>query len=69
VKKLEAGGPAMRRVLYYAPVDGVVSSCGEGRRQRVRRHAADDLSDLSQVWVIAQVSEDQRPGVPGKSPR
>jgi len=68
VKKLEAGGPAMRRVLYYAPVDGVVSelSVKEGASVSDGMPLM-TLSDLSKVWVIAEVTEDQAAWVvPGK---
>jgi Cu(I)/Ag(I) efflux system membrane fusion protein len=69
VNKLEAGGPAQRRVAYHAPVSGVVSELSVKEGASV----SDDmplmtLSDLSRVWVIAQVTEDQAAWVvPGKS--
>ena len=69
VKKLEAGGPAMRRVLYYAPVDGVVSELAVKEGASVSDGMPlMTLSDLSKVWVIAEVTEDQAAWVvPGKS--
>ncbi|HNQ05031.1 MAG TPA: efflux RND transporter periplasmic adaptor subunit [Thiobacillaceae bacterium] len=68
VEHIAAGGPAQRRVVYYAPVSGVVS-------ELVAREGASvsdgsplmTLSDLSRVWIMAQVPEDQADWiVPGK---
>jgi Cu(I)/Ag(I) efflux system membrane fusion protein len=68
VQKLEAGGPAMRRVAYHAPVSGVVSelSVKEGASVSDGMPLM-TISDLSKVWVIAEVTEDQAAWVvPGK---
>lgn len=58
--RLDGGGSAQRRVAYHAPISGVVSeitvregsSVSDGMPMMT-------LSDLSRVWVIAQVPEDQ----------
>ncbi|MEW5771358.1 MAG: efflux RND transporter periplasmic adaptor subunit [Pseudomonadota bacterium] len=69
VKKLEAGGPAQRRVAYFAPVGGIVSELPAREGASVSDGMPlMTLSDLSRVWVIAEVPEDQAAWiVPGKS--
>jgi Cu(I)/Ag(I) efflux system membrane fusion protein len=60
VAALEKGGKPMRRVAYHAPASGVVSNI------RVHPGAAVnagmpllEITDLSRVWVTAEVVEDQ----------
>lgn len=69
VGRIESGGPAQRRVAYHAPVGGVVSELGVKEGSSVSEGTPlMTLSDLSRVWVIAQVPEDQAAWiVPGKS--
>jgi Cu(I)/Ag(I) efflux system membrane fusion protein len=60
IARLDAGGEAERRVVYHAPVSGVVAELG------VREGASVSagmpmfrIADFSRVWIIARVVEDQ----------
>jgi len=69
VGRIEAGAPAQRRVAYHAPVGGVVSELTVKEGSSVSEGMPlMTLSDLSRVWVIAQVPEEQAAWIaPGKS--
>lgn len=60
VERIAAGGPAQRRVPYYAPMSGVVSELTAREGASVSDGTPlMTLTDLSRVWVLAQVPEDQ----------
>ncbi|HRH80574.1 MAG TPA: efflux RND transporter periplasmic adaptor subunit [Thiobacillaceae bacterium] len=60
VARLDKGGPAFSRVPYHAPAGGVVSRIAvhEGAAVSARMPLL-EITDLSRVWVTAEVMEEQ----------
>jgi Cu(I)/Ag(I) efflux system membrane fusion protein len=68
IKKIEQSGSASRRVPVVAPISGVVSELGVREGAMLQAGAqAFTLTDLSSIWVVAEVPEAQgallRPGL------
>ncbi len=69
IEALERGGQPQRRVAYHAPVSGMVSriSVHPGASVSAGMPLL-EISDLSRVWVLAEVAENQMAWIaPGKS--
>lgn len=66
---LEKGGKPQRRVAYYAPAGGIVSSIAVHPGATVSAGMPlMEITDLSRLWVTAEVVEEQAAWVvPGKS--
>jgi Cu(I)/Ag(I) efflux system membrane fusion protein len=69
IAALEKGGKPQRRVSYHAPAGGIVSSIAVHPGASVSAGMPLlEITDLSRVWVTAEVVEDQAAWVvPGKS--
>ncbi len=69
IAALEKGGQPTRRVAYYAPVSGILSEVAARDGAAVSSGMPMfTIADYSQVWVLAEVVEDQAEWVrPGKS--
>jgi Cu(I)/Ag(I) efflux system membrane fusion protein len=69
IARLEKTGQAQRRVPYYAPSGGIVSSIAVHPGAAVSAGMPlMEISDLGRIWVVADVIEDQLGWiVPGKS--
>jgi len=69
VAALEKGGQPARRVAYYAPVSGILSEVTARDGAAVSSGMPMfTIADYSQVWVLAEVVEDQAAWIkPGKS--
>ncbi|NWG87165.1 MAG: efflux RND transporter periplasmic adaptor subunit, partial [Hydrogenophilaceae bacterium] len=69
IAALEKSGKPQRRVAYYAPAGGIVSKIAIHPGAGVDTGMSLlEITDLSQVWVTAEVVEDQAAWVaPGKS--
>jgi membrane fusion protein, copper/silver efflux system len=58
IERLESTGKAERRVVFHAPFSGIVTAKGVLEGQKVEAGAnLLTLTDLSRVWVLAQVYE------------
>ena len=69
VTRLEHSGQALRRVAYYAPVDGIVTELGVRDGAQVSPGMTlFMLADLSQVWVNAEVPEAQAASLAAGAP-
>ena len=69
IQALRAGGPVKRRTSVLSPVKGVVLALNVGEGMFVKPDVTTIIvADLSSVWVLADVFEDQaswiEPGLP-----
>ena len=69
IQALRNGGPVKRRTSILSPLDGVVLSLNVGEGMFVRPDVTTMIvADLSTVWVLANIFEDQaswvQPGLP-----